>query len=786
MSNHALSSDDTQSIDRRVSNLLEQMTLDEKIAQIVGLWVTDVINADRQFDEAKANQHLKHGIGNITRIAGAALVPPLQSAILANHIQKFLVENTRLKIPAIVHEEAGAGYMARGATSFPQAIGLGATWTPELVEEMADIIRQQMRGAGAHHALAPVLDIARDPRWGRIEETFGEDPFLATYMGLAYINGLQNHDDLAEGVASTGKHFVAHGWPEGGRNWAPVHVGKREMREIFLTPFKAAIEHGHIASMMNAYHEMDGVPCGASRELLVDLLRDELGFEGPVVSDYFTLRTLVNYHFVAKDATDAARLGLEAGIDIELPTADCYGQPLRDGLASGQIDMAFVDQSVKRILALKFRLGLFENPYVDENKVIEIFNTSEQRDVSRELAQKSIVLLKNDQLLPLSKTLNRVAVIGPSADSARLLQGDYHYPAHLEHMSEGEQSENAPNPNKRTERINWDEHLPESITVLQGIQTAVSSGTTVTYARGCDTNTSDTAGFAEAVAAAKDADVAIVVVGDKSGLGNTNTVGESVDKAELSLPGVQQQLIEAIHATGTPVVLVLLIGRAYSLTWADEHIPAILNAWLPAQEGGGAIADVLFGDVNPAGRLPISFPRSSGQLPAYYNHKPSGGRSHWKGHYIDSTVKPLYPFGHGLSYTQFEYSNLVISHEQVTPAETVYIDVTVKNTGTYTGEEVVQLYVSDPVASLTRPVKMLKGFKRFMLSPDEQKTIRFELDTRHLAFYDHDMDYVLEAGKINVMIGGSSDDIRLRGEFEITGETRVVEQVFFTPVDILQ
>ncbi len=782
MVNHTLFLDETQSIEVRVADLLAQMTLDEKIAQIVGIWVTDLMNADKEFDPTKASTHIAHGIGHITRVAAAALVPPPQSAKLANSIQKFLVDHTRLGIPAIVHEESCAGYMARGATTFPQSIGLAATWSPELVEQMAEVIRQQMRVVGAHHALAPVLDVARDSRWGRIEETYGEDPFLVTNIGLAYINGLQ-HDGLRHGIAATGKHFLAHALPEGGRNWAPVHVGERELREVFMTPFKAAIQLGNIASMMNAYHELDGVPCGSSREILVELLRDELGFDGVLVSDYFTLRTLVNYHFVAQDATDAARLGLQAGIDVELPSADCYGQPLRDGLADGRIDMALVDESVKRILTMKFQLGLFENPYVEENNVLDVFNTPAQRELSRQIARQSLVLLKNDDVLPLSKDLQQIVVIGPHADSARLLQGDYHYPAHLEHIFEEEQNPNAPNPQQRIDAsaFDWNEHLPKSITVLQGIRAAVSAQTNVQYVQGCNVNDDDTTQFSDAVAAAQKADVAIVVVGDKSGLGHDNTVGESIDSATLALPGVQQALIQAIHATGTPVVLVLLIGRAYVLKWAAENIPAVLVGWFPAQEGGRAVADVLFGDANPSGKLPITFPRSVGQIPIYYNHKPSGGRSNWKQNYIDLSTRPLFPFGHGLSYTQFTYSDLKLSHEQISPTGTIHIEVTVTNSGSCAGDEVVQLYVNDPIASVTRPVKMLKGFRRVSLQPQEQKRIRFELDVRHLAFYNSQMDYVVEPGQINVMVGSSSDDIRLSHTFQINGETTVVEQVFLTP-----
>lgn len=773
--------DGNLSIDDRVAHLLGQMTLDEKIAQIVGLWVTDLLGAERQFDDAKATEHLSDGIGQITRVAAASLLPPQQSAQLANRIQKFLLENTRLQIPAIVHEESCAGYMARGATTFPQSIGLSSTWEPELIEQMTDMIRQQMRAVGAHHALAPVLDIARDPRWGRIEETYGEDPFLTTALGMAYVRGLQS-DDLGHGVAATGKHFVAHGLPEGGLNWAPVHIGERELREIYLTPFAAVIMEGKIATMMNAYHELDGIPCGGSRELLVDLLRGELGFDGVIAADYFTLNALVDYHHVARDKADAARIGLEVGIDIELPARNCYGEPLKQALLNGDIPMELVDVSVSRVLKMKFQLGLFDNPYVDDGKVAEIFNTPDQLELSRQLAQKSIVLLKNDGLLPLSKSIGKIVVIGSSADSARLLQGDYHYPSHLIHIFNQPTNVDAPNPEERITAFDWSDHFPPTVTVLDGIRSAASAETQVIYAKGCDTTGDDTSSFAAAIKAARSADVAVVVVGDKSGLGKGSTVGESIDSATLNLPGVQQALIEAVYATGTPVVLILTNGRPYHLDWAVDHLPAIVEAWLPAQQGGAAIADVLFGDANPGGKLTVSFPRAVGQIPAYYNHKPSGGRTNWQTDYADLTVKPLFPFGYGLSYTLFAYSDFSLSHEKISPLETLTVQATVKNIGERTGDEVVQLYIADPVASVTRPVKALKGFKRITLQPGEQKTLTFQLDMRHFAFYNQRMEYVVEPGQIEIMIGSSSDDIRLNGSCEIIGQTTPVQQVFFTDV----
>jgi beta-glucosidase len=494
---------------------------------------------------------------------------------------------------------------------------------------------------------------------------------------------------------------------------------------------------------------------------------------------------LAEYHHVAADKQEAARLGLLAGIDIELPSIDCYGQPLLDALAAGRIDPALVEVSARRVLSIKFQLGLFENPYVNEERAVEVFNTPAQLELSRELARQSLVLLKNERrLLPLSPALKSIAVIGPSADSVRLLQGDYHYPSHLESLFQHELSADAPAPSERAKDVPWAEHFPQSTTVLEGIRAAVSPQTQVNYAEGCDVTANDRSGFEAAVEAARQSEVAVVVVGDKCGLAKGCTSGESIDCATLILPGVQQALVEAIHATGTPTVVVLLTGRPYAIAWIAENVTAILQAWLPAQAGGSAIADILFGTAAPGGKLPISFPRHVGQVPVYYSHKPSGGRSHWQGNYTDMSTTPLYPFGHGLSYTEFTYSDLQVTPEQVGPAETVSISLTVKNTGALVGDEVVQLYVHDPVASVTRPVKELKGFKRLRLQPGESKRLTFDLDTRHLAFYDRAMQYVVEPGLIEVLIGSSSADIRLRQTFSVVGKTTPAQQVFFTEVRV--
>jgi beta-glucosidase len=639
---------------------------------------------------------------------------------------------------------------------------------------MAGVIRTQMRAVGAHQTLAPVLDVSRDPRWGRSEETFGEDPYLISRIGSAYVRGVQG-EDRRRGVVATGKHFVGYGASEGGLNWAPAHIPRRELLEVYVAPFAAAIREAGLASMMNAYHEIDGVPCGASRELLETLLRDELGFDGVVVADYVTVPTLMSYHRLTATKAEAARLALEAGIDVELPVLDCYGKPLREALDDGRVDAALADRSVARVLRMKFELGLFEEPYVDAEAAPASFDTDEQRALARRVAQKSMVLLKNEgDLLPLEPSLRRLAVIGPSADTVRLLQGDYHYPSHLE-LRLGSDDETG-----------LAELLPRMVSVLEGIRGLVSPQTEIVFAQGCDTTGDSTEGFAEAVEAARRAEVAVVVVGGKSGMVDGCTSGEFADRADLGLPGVQQALVEAVVAAGTPTVVVLIDGRPLALPWIAEHVPAVLEAWLPGEEGGNAVADVLFGDVSPGGKLPVSPPRSVGQVPVYYGHKPSGGRSQVRGDYVDLPTKPLFPFGHGLSYSRFEYANLGLSAAEVPAKGAVDVSVDVANAGLRPGEEVVQLYVHDVVASITRPVKQLAGFQRIGLGPGEGRRLTFRLDVSQLAFYSREMELIVEPGRVEVMVGSSSGDIRLSGSFEIAGEERVLarSEIISTRVEV--
>ncbi|MDQ0338601.1 beta-glucosidase [Caldalkalibacillus uzonensis] len=774
--------DKEQPLQKRVEDLLSRMTLDEKIAQLSGIWVYEVLD-DSHFSAEKAAAKMGHGIGQITRIAGASNLDPESCAQIANEIQRYLIENTRLGIPAIVHEESCSGFMAKGATCFPQAIGLASTWDPELVKAMGAVIKTQMKAAGAHQALAPLMDVTRDPRWGRTEETFGEDPYLVARMGVAYIQGLQG-EGPHNGILATGKHLVGYGISEGGMNWAPAHIPERELREVYLYPFEAAVKEARIASIMPAYHELDGVPCHSSKKLLTEILRDEWGFNGLVVSDYFAINMLYEYHKLYPDKKLAAQKALEAGVDIELPSTDCYGSPLKMAVEEGLVSEAMIDRVVARILAHKFQLGLFEQPYVEPAKTKEVFDIPEQRKLACQIAQKSIVLLKNEnQLLPLNKDINAIAVIGPNAHNTRHMIGDYAYPCHIESLALMNDAFDTAKPD-HLDPTGVEQFVP-MISIVDGIKAKVSAHTKVYYAKGCEVTGEATDGFREAVEAAQKADVAIVVVGDKSGLVPDCTSGEARDRADLNLTGKQEELIKAVYATGTPVVVVLVNARPLSINWLDEHVPAIVEAWLPGEEGARAVADVLFGDVNPGGKLPITFPRTVGQVPVYYAHKPSGGRSHWLSDYVECSTKPLYPFGYGLSYTTFEYSHLQITPEKVGVDGTVHIQVDVTNTGQLEGDEVVQLYVHVQAENVTRPVKELKGFKRITLKPSETKTVVFTLAVAQLGFYDEHMNFVVEPGKIDVMVGSSSEDIRVEGQFEISGEKTVVtNKKFMTEVTV--
>jgi beta-glucosidase len=750
-------------IEERVEDLLARMLPQEKVAQLGSAWMFELVSGD-EVDDARAAAICRHGLGQVTRISGASTLTADKAASVANELQRRLVEGTRLGIPAIVHEEICSGLMARGSTVYPQAIGVASTFEPELNAAMADGIRIQMRTAGAQQGLSPVLDIVRDPRWGRTEETYGEDPYLVARMGTAFVEGLQG-PDLAAGVIATAKHFVGYGGSEGGMNWAPAHVGDRELREVFLHPFEAAV-HAGLASVMNGYHELDGVPCAASEQLLEGILRGSWGFDGTVVADYFSVDQLLSYHGLARTKAEAAAMALGAGIDVELPSSDCFAEPLLAAVESGEAEPAALDDAVRRVLRLKFALGLFERPYVDADEALAAVDTDAHRSLAATIARKSLVLLRNDGVLPLGPAPGTIAVIGPNADEVRNLFGDYSYPAHIESLAEmggAESPFDVPVP------ADHDLQLAEvpGLSVLEALRETY--GDAVRYARGCAVNDGDRSGFAEAVELAAASDVVVLVVGDKAGLTQSCTSGEGRDRASLALPGVQEDLAHAVLATGTPVVTVLVVGRPCGSEELHERSAAVLLAWLPGQEGGPAVAETLAGTNNPGGKLPISFPRSVGQLPVYYGHKVSGGRSHWHGEYVDGPTSPLYPFGHGLSYTTFALVDPIVPRPTTGRGDSITVSVSVANTGPRSGEEVIQVYVRDLHASVTRPVLELKSFVRVALAAGAAKSVRFDIPVAQLGFYDAGLRYVVEAGEIEIFVGTSSADLVAAGTVTVEG-----------------
>jgi beta-glucosidase len=767
-------------IPERVEDLLDQMTLEEKLAQLGSVWAFEIV-VDDALEPGRLRDRLGNGIGQITRMAGATNLRPRAVAELANGVQRFLREETRLGIPAIVHEESLHGILGRDRVCYPQSIGMAATWRPELVREMARQIGRELRAGGAQQTLAPIFDITRDPRWGRAEETFGEDPYLAAVFASAYTEGVQGEGRGrgAEGVLATGKHLVGHGLPEGGLNHAPAHIGSRELRDSFLFPFEAGVRSAGLRSMMHAYDDVDGVPCVASRELLTTILRDDWGFDGIVVADYGGIEELISSHAVVSTLADAGVRALEAGVDVELPSIAAYGAPLAEALAAGRIELATIDQSVRRVLAEKFALGLFERPYVDLADPTLVDPAPEaDRATARRIAAESIVLLENDGVLPLPADGGPIAVLGPNADSVRNLLGDYAYEAHLETLIEM-RGRSAILGVEIPDDVQVDARLVDEAggegrrTILDAIRDRTTGRREVRFARGVGILDGDDAGIAEAVAAARGAEVAILVVGERSGLTDVATSGEARDRLELGLPGRQAELVAAVAATGVPIVLLLVAGRPLAIPAEAGLSAAILHAWVPGHEGPEAIADVLFGSVNPGGKLPITVPRHVGQVPIYYGHRPSGGRSHWKEDYVDGSHRPLWPFGFGRSYTTFDVADLTIGRPAIGAGEDVEIGVAVTNTGDRAGDEVVQLYVRDVEASVTRPVRELRGFVRVSLAAGERRTATFRLAADQLAFTGVDGRLRLEPGTVEVSVGTSSADLACRGTFELIGEVVV-------------
>ena len=760
-----------------VDGLLRQMTIDEKVAQLGASWFTRLVGPDGQLTDDAMRSRLADGIGHVTRIATECGLGPADTSAYANGIQHFLLEHTRLGIPAIIHEEAVAGLCGRDATQFPQAIGLAATWDPELVERVATAIREHLLAVGVRQALAPVLDIARDPRWGRLEETYGEDPYLASRLGVAFVRGLQT-DDLRHGVAATAKHFLGYGFGEGGFNHAPASLGPRLLRDVVAAPFRAAIAEADLASVMAAYNEVDGLVCHGSKELLDDLLRGELGFDGVVVADYFGIGLLESFHGVAADLEEAAVLALLAGVDLELPALRAYRRIPRL-IEQGRLDEAVVDRSVRRVLALKAELGLFEDPFVPAGvSATAAFDTPAHRALAREAAATSLVLLTNDGTLPLDvSALRRIAIVGPTADDGRLSLGDYNYPAHVEIVGDPVFG----NPNSQDQPFRPEHAAVPIVTVLEGLRAVLPSTIDVVHEQGCDVSGDDRAGFDAAIGAAASADVAIVCVGGRSGLTRASTSGEFRDVTSLALPGAQEELVRVVAATGTPTVVVLLSGRVHALPEIAAAASALLYAWLPGEEAGRAIAEVLTGARGPSGRLPVTVPVSAGQLPTHHDHHKGGGRSQFLGDYVDAPAAPLFPFGHGLTYSTFTYSDLAV---EVVDDVRLVVTCRVTNDGPREGSEVVQVYLRDEVASVGRPGKALAGFARVTRPPGATATVEFTIDVGRTGFHDAAVRFVIEPGDVTVLVGASAGDIRLQQTVTVDGARRHVDPRTVTPTTV--
>jgi len=720
-------------IEQRVEDLLARMTLEEKVAQLGSRlpfveaewrqWIQSPLEDRIARTQAQPfDQIAASGVGQLSLLLRE--LPPRLAAEVTNTVHSSVRQHSRLGIPPIIHDEGLHGVLANDATSFPQSIGMASSWDPVLLEQVATAIGWEARTRGIRQLLSPTINVARDPRCGRTEETYGEDPYLASRMAVAFVKGVQS-----QGVVTTPKHFAANFVGDGGRDSNPIHFSERLLREIYLPAFEAAVREGGALSLMAAYNSLDGIPCSCHHWLLTDLLRGEWGFQGFVVSDYGSVGHIHEYHRVAATRMEAGQRALEAGLEVELPVTDCFGPSFVEGVRQGRVSEEALDEAVRRILWVKFWLGLFDDPFTDPDLAERVNHAEHHQALALETAREAIVLLKNEHhALPLAANVQTLAVLGPLADACIL--GNY----------------------------TWDGYPPERyVTLLRGIRSR-AQGVDVRFAQGCEIKGESKEGFAEAVRLASQSQVAVVCAGN-----SPLTEGEGRDRADLALPGVQADLIKAVAATGVPTIVVLVGGSAVVMAGWIEQVAAVVEAWYPGEQGGTAVAEVLFGDTNPSGKLPITFPRAVGQLPLYYNHKPTG-----RGYdYVDLTGQPLFPFGHGMSYTTFEYRNLRVTPHKVGSHGQVTISLEVQNTGERAGGEVVQLYVHDQVASLARPVKELKGFRRVRLQPGETQTVTFELDVQRLGFLDAHIQHVVEPGAFEVMVGSSSADIRLSGGLEV-------------------
>lgn len=784
----------TLSIRERVADLLPRMSLEQKIAQLNCLYANGGI--------APSKEQLKDGIGQISAIFAGMTAE--DNARCMDEIQRTLVEETELGIPALIHAEGLSGAVIAEATNFPVAIGLGATWDDEKINRMADVIRKQMRAVGINQAFSPVLDVARDLRWGRVGETYGESPALTSQLGVSYVKGLQG-ENLFDGVAATAKHFLGFAMGQGGLNLAAASITPRELREVYAKPFEAAIREAGLATVMNTYSAIDNEPVVASKKILTDLLRGELGFQGVTVTDYASLSRLKDVFRVAEDYTQAGIMAFNAGMDQELPAPVGYGQGFYEAVKDGRVEESYLNQVVERILTLKFKLGLFDHPYPDRAQISSVYHQSKDEELSYQLACESVVLLKNkNNILPLSRSCGKIAVIGPDADNLRNIFGGYTYAAFTEMCLEVAKNQmqeismegvNTNAMDQTTQAFSaippFEQLLPmmypAAKTIRQALEEVVGKENVI-YAQGCDVMGNDRAGFDDAVQAAQQSDIVVMVVGGKNGSGCNCSIGENIDSSDINLPGVQEELVKAIYETGKPVILLHMDARPLCSEWISSHIPAILEIWYPGQCGGKAVADILFGEKNPGGKLPFTSIRNSGQIPVFAEHRNGSGyndrrgldvemdpdRDHLTEGYVNESAKPLYPFGYGLSYTSFALANMELSTKNITSDGEIEISCTVTNIGEYSGDEVVQLYISDRYASMIRPKKELAGFCRISLAPGESKKVMFRLCASQMAFLNADMKWMIEAGDIDIMIGTSSDEISLTDTFRIE-DTKIID-----------
>jgi len=774
--------DPTQALDVRVQDLLSRMTPEEKFAQMHAYWL--VLSEDGKHharpgeafigvdDDAAIQRRLALGMGQITRPLGTTGVEAGSGRRALNKLQRFLREETRLGIPAMSHEECLVGLMTRDGTLFPSALALSATWNPELVQEAARQIGFECREVGCQHGLAPVLDVSRDVRWGRTEETFGEDPYLVGVLATRFVRGLQGPE---RDVLATLKHYVGHSFSEGGRNHAPVHVGWRELNDLFLLPFEMAVKQANPGSVMPAYHDIDGEPLHASRHMLTEVLREQWGFDGIIVADYVGISLLYQHHGIAADAAEAAALAFNAGLDIELPGDDC-AKHLGEAIARGLITTAQVDRIVSRVLAEKFRLGLFEMSF-DDPVAPPALRSPAVMATALEAARQSITVLDNRAgVLPIDASQKRrIAVIGPTADDPMATLCGYSYPAHVLLQSQLENLGHVVTPLQGLRQVFGAQNIEHArgcqIIEVRKMGTPVFPGDVV--AEGAEAPVSPvsqrTDEIAAAVAAARSAELAIVCLGDLAGLFQTGTIGEGSDADSLNLPGVQQQLLQAVVDTGTPTIVVLTSGRPYNLGGLEDRLAAYVMAYAGGQTIGTALAEVLAGQVEPSGRLTVSVPLNVGSMPYSYNHKLKSGGTPIAFHFGAS-----YPFGHGLSYTQFDYRNLKLESERVAMDGEIVLSIEVANTGGRAGVDVPQLYVRDRLASVVRPLLELKGFQRVVLKAGESARLTFRIPVDMLCFTGMEGHRIVEPGMFDLSIGASSADIRARTAVEVTGQTRTL------------